>query len=253
MRYNLVVKNGKVIDGTGNPWYYADIGLFGDTIKTIGKIDGAEKIIDAERSANVKVGIGFIERFNPVSQRSKQLIETKELGDVVLISARRLGPFWPDRLKDVDVIRDVSVHDIDGFRFMTGKDPISVYARGGRLRHHYYDYAEIILDFGEGVTGFIESNYLTPHKLRKLMVTCEHGIVEADFISQEYCIEDEEFVKTRKLPWQEPLSAELGAFVLACLENTMPPTTSEDGIKAQKIAIAAINSIESHKVMELDF
>ncbi|MHA1302682.1 MAG: Gfo/Idh/MocA family protein [Candidatus Heimdallarchaeaceae archaeon] len=215
-------------------------------------IEEAEKVIDAQKSANIKVGVGFIERFNPVSQRSKQLIEKKELGDVVLIGARRLGPYWPDRLKDVDVVRDVSIHDIDGFRFMTKKDPISIYARGGKLRHRYYDYAEILLDFGEGVTGFIESNYLTPHKFRKLMITCEHGIVEADFMTQEYVVEDEEFVKKRKIPWKEPLSAELSAFVDACLQDKLPPTTSVDGIKALKIAIAAMHSIETHKAIELD-
>ena len=47
MSYDLVIRNGKVMDGTGNTWYYADIGVSGDTIKTIGRIDGAEKSIDA--------------------------------------------------------------------------------------------------------------------------------------------------------------------------------------------------------------
>ena len=47
MRYDLAIKNGKLLDGTGNPWYYADIGVIGDTIKTIGRVDDAEKTIDA--------------------------------------------------------------------------------------------------------------------------------------------------------------------------------------------------------------
>ncbi len=58
MSYDLVIKNGKVMDGTGNTWYYADIGISGDTIKTIGRIDGAEKSIDA--SGHV-VAPGFID------------------------------------------------------------------------------------------------------------------------------------------------------------------------------------------------
>ncbi len=215
-------------------------------------VEEAIQVIDAQKKQKTKVGVGFIERFNPVSQRSRQLVNNNELGNVVLISARRLGPYWPDRLKDVDVIRDVSIHDIDGFRFMTGKDPVSVYARGGKLRHKYYDYAEILLDFGDGVTGFIESNYLTPHKYRKLMITCEHGVVEGDFISQEYIVEDEEFVKKRKMPWKEPLSAELYSFVDACLNDKTPAATSDDGIKALKIAVGAMESIETHKVVELD-
>ena len=156
-------------------------------------LEEAEKIIDAAKSSNVVVSVGFIERFNPIVGKSLTLIRSGELGELVLLSARRLGPYWPDRLKDIDVIRDVSIHDIDVFRYLTSKDPISVYARGGKLRHSYLDYAEILLDFDNGLTGFIESNYLTPHRYRKLMLTCEQGIVEADYITQEYIIEDEEW------------------------------------------------------------
>ncbi|MCE7742688.1 MAG: Gfo/Idh/MocA family oxidoreductase [Candidatus Heimdallarchaeota archaeon] len=215
-------------------------------------IEEAEKILDAEKQNNVIVSVGFIERFNPIVYRSKQLIQNEELGELVLISARRLGPYWPDRLKDVDVIRDVSIHDIDAFRYLISKEPKSVYARGGKLRHTYLDYAEILLDFGNGVTGFIESNYLTPHKLRKLMLTCEKGIVEADYISQEYVIEDAEWLRNKKMQWQEPLSKEMNAFIEACRGNAPPVVTSLDGINALKIALSSILSIESHKVIDLD-
>jgi UDP-N-acetylglucosamine 3-dehydrogenase len=204
-------------------------------------VEEAERIIDAEKTSNVVVSVGFIERFNPIVERSRVLIENEELGELVLLSARRLGPYWPDRLKDVDVIRDVSIHDIDVFRYLIDKDPISVYARGGKLRHAYFDYAEILLDFGKGVTGFIESNYLTPHKLRKLMLTCEKGVVEADYISQEYLVEDEEWVRNKKMQWQEPLSAELRRFSRACLGEIEPLITSNDGLKALKIAVASVD------------
>jgi UDP-N-acetylglucosamine 3-dehydrogenase len=215
-------------------------------------IEEAEKILDAEKQNGVIVSVGFIERFNPIVSRSKQLIEDEELGELVLISARRLGPYWPDRLKDVDVIRDVSIHDIDAFRYLINKEPKSVYARGGKLRHTYLDYAEILLDFGNGVTGFIESNYLTPHKMRKLMLTCEKGIVEADYITQEYVIEDEEWVRNKKMQWQEPLSKEMNAFIESCRGNALPVVTSTDGINALKIALSSIKSIESHKIMDLN-
>ena len=58
MSYDLIIKNGRVMDGTGNSWYHADIGIIGDTIKTIGKIGEAEKTIDA--SGHI-VTSGFID------------------------------------------------------------------------------------------------------------------------------------------------------------------------------------------------
>jgi len=34
-KFDILVKNGKIIDGTGNPWFYGDIGIIGDTIAEI--------------------------------------------------------------------------------------------------------------------------------------------------------------------------------------------------------------------------
>ncbi|MBN1685140.1 MAG: amidohydrolase family protein, partial [Spirochaetales bacterium] len=58
MSYDLVIRNGKVMDGTGNAWYYADIGIVGDTIETLGRVDSARKTIDA--SGHI-VAPGFID------------------------------------------------------------------------------------------------------------------------------------------------------------------------------------------------
>ncbi len=49
MPYDLVIRNGTVVDGSGLPRYRADIGVIGDRIVHVGRIDGrARKEIDAE-------------------------------------------------------------------------------------------------------------------------------------------------------------------------------------------------------------
>ncbi|MFZ5823074.1 MAG: N-acyl-D-amino-acid deacylase family protein [Bacillota bacterium] len=62
MGFDLVIRNGRVVDGTGNPWYQADLGIVGDRIAKIGAIADAEaggaKIIDA---AGRVVSPGFID------------------------------------------------------------------------------------------------------------------------------------------------------------------------------------------------
>src|SRR5262245_56182822 len=47
--YDLVIKNGRVLDGTGNPFVYADIGITGDTIAAVGNLQraSAARTIDA--------------------------------------------------------------------------------------------------------------------------------------------------------------------------------------------------------------
>ena len=49
VEYDYVIKNGRIVDGTGNPWYRADIGIQGEKIKKIGLIaeDMGKIVIDA--------------------------------------------------------------------------------------------------------------------------------------------------------------------------------------------------------------
>src|SRR5687768_3059657 len=59
MRYDLVVKNGVVIDGSGLPRYRADVGVRHGRIVTIGRIrEGAREVLDAEGHV---VAPGFID------------------------------------------------------------------------------------------------------------------------------------------------------------------------------------------------
>jgi N-acyl-D-amino-acid deacylase len=49
MAYDIVIKNGRVVDGSGRPPYQADVAIQGDRIAEIGKItDAADRVIDAE-------------------------------------------------------------------------------------------------------------------------------------------------------------------------------------------------------------
>src|SRR6267154_505183 len=59
MAYDLLLKNGTVVDGTGAPRFRADIAIAGDRIAEIGKIsDGAKRVIDA---SDLIVSPGFID------------------------------------------------------------------------------------------------------------------------------------------------------------------------------------------------
>src|SRR5689334_7017187 len=58
--YDIVIAGGKVVDGAGGPWYYADIGIRGDSIAAIGQLGDspAAMRIDARRMV---VAPGFID------------------------------------------------------------------------------------------------------------------------------------------------------------------------------------------------
>src|SRR3989344_5911347 len=64
MAFSILIKNGTVIDGSGNAPYSADIGVSADRIAKIGNLSGeaAERIIDA---TNLYVTPGFVDITNP--------------------------------------------------------------------------------------------------------------------------------------------------------------------------------------------
>jgi len=64
--YDLLIKNGRVIDGTGNTWFKKDIGISEGKIKSLGFVDGnSEKTIDAD---GMIISPGFIDLHSHVDQ-----------------------------------------------------------------------------------------------------------------------------------------------------------------------------------------
>jgi|SRR5579883_169834 dihydroorotase/N-acyl-D-amino-acid deacylase len=58
--YDVIIRNGRIIDGSGNPWVSGDLGIRGDKIVAIGKLDNAiaKRVIDA---TGLVVSPGFID------------------------------------------------------------------------------------------------------------------------------------------------------------------------------------------------
>ena len=91
---------------------------------TIGE---AEAIIDRAHALGRKLMVGHIVRFDPAIQALKQHPDAGELGRIFQIVCRRVGPY-PARACDVGVVIDLAPHDLDLMRFITGDEPVRVYA-----------------------------------------------------------------------------------------------------------------------------
>jgi N-acyl-D-aspartate/D-glutamate deacylase len=50
LRFDTLFEGGHIIDGSGNTWFKADVGVVGDKIESIGDLRGAE----AEKRVNAK-------------------------------------------------------------------------------------------------------------------------------------------------------------------------------------------------------
>ncbi|MEM2434816.1 MAG: Gfo/Idh/MocA family oxidoreductase, partial [Candidatus Bathyarchaeia archaeon] len=161
----------------------------------------AQRALNLAEAKNLKLQVGFIERFNPGVRRVKKAIDDGVIGSLVLATARRVSK-WPQRIGDVGVVRDTAIHDIDVMRFLFNEDPSTVYANIGYLQHEKIeDYAQIMLTFSSGRSAFIEANWLTPYKIRKLIVTGSEAIINLDYITQEMTIETSGQTLTPRYEW----------------------------------------------------
>jgi UDP-N-acetylglucosamine 3-dehydrogenase len=210
----------------------------------------AECIVEAARRENVKLMVGHIERFNPAVMKMKNIIDSGELGKVVSISTRRVGPYNP-RIRDVGVILDIGVHDIDIISYLYCAPVTEIYAIAGREIHSFEDHASILLRFANDKAGAVETNWLTPHKTRNFTVIGTEGVGYGDYMEQKVLIQDKEWTKEAKIEKKEPLLNELENFLQACGNGCDPLTTGEDGLHALKVAIAAIKSYTTKSAVKI--
>ena len=138
--------------------------------------------------------MGHIERFNPVIKRCKGMIDDGELGEVITISSRRVSNF-PGRIRDVGVILDLGIHDIDNSIFLMGSKPVSVFCTGGTHNDiEYEDHVTIMILFENGKSAVIEVNWITPLKVRKISLTCEKAFAELDYMDQTISVSSSKYI-----------------------------------------------------------
>ncbi len=213
-----------------------------DTLKN------ADTMINAAHDAKVKLMVGHIERFNPAVSKLKEIVDSGMLGKIVSISSRRVGPFNP-RIRDVGIIMDLGVHDIDVISYLYGRKINEVYTIAGKDIHSFEDHASILLRCDTNLSGMVETNWLTPHKIRNLTAIGLKGVAYLDYIKQAVELHDEAWVRTAKVEPKEPLKNELEHFIKSVRDNTAVISNGETSRHALEVAMAAIESYEQKKAI----
>lgn len=209
-----------------------------------------QELLSLAKRQGLRLMPGHIERFNPAVDYLKSLVDSGNLGTVTLLLARRVGR-WPERIGDVGVVRDSAIHDIDLARYIFDDEVSSVHAKIGSIKHTKEDYAEIMLEFRDGGTAFIDANWLTPRKARTLVVTGSDATVQLDYISQEVSLEGSGGSISPKLEKMEPLRVELTHFAEAVLNDRDFRVNAEDGLRAVEICEVVLRSGTSGRTITL--
>lgn len=204
-------------------------------------VEEAVAIVSKAEETDVKIMVGFIERFNPAVQISKELIKQGKIGKLILSSARRVSAY-PVRVVDIGVIKDYGIHEIDVARYLYERDPDIIFAVAGKLIHKLEDHANILMLYDKGESAFIETNWLTPKKIRKLILTGSNGIIDLDYITQEIIVQDRSGIYMPKHERKEPLSDELVHFINSITNDFDPIPSGRDALKTHILAEIALQS-----------
>lgn len=207
-------------------------------------LESANAIVTRCAQKGIKLMVGQVERFNPVFSVIKNQIQNL---NVISINIMRLGPL-PPRIKDVGVVIDLATHDIDILRFLTGFEFRKVYSLTARsLADKFEDTALISLETENGILCHINTNWLTPFKVREVNIAAKEKYIKGWLMEQkvsefESVADGGYVVKDLPVPYGEPLKLELQAFVKAVANDVPPPVTGDDGLKVLEVALRCLEA-----------
>jgi predicted dehydrogenase len=208
----------------------------------------AEKMVQLAKSKNLKLGVGHVERFNPVFQELKKRIQSP-----LFIEMQRLAPFKP-RGSDVSVVHDLMIHDLDLLWNLVGgnsaDDSIlinsSIRAAGGVMRTSELDWCNSWFEFKSkeesskaALRASINVSRVSEKAVRQIKVYEKNkfwiahlGNLELECISMNADVNDPLRIEKIQIEKKDALQLETDAFVNAVLENGPLVVSGQDGLEA---------------------
>ena len=213
--------------------------------------EDGQNLIELAKRNKVILTCGYIERFNPAVASVKDFIKSQKYGDLIRLEFYREHRM-PQHIKDVGVIYDTSVHDIDTAMWLFDETPEVVFAIAGRINHEHEDFATITLGFKDNRTATISSNWITPIRVRNFNAVCTEARIFSDFITQEIRIETDNCTENPKNEKAEPLSLEIKNFIDAIEGKNDLVVKPEQAVNVTKVAEAALLSSQRGTPIYLD-
>lgn len=161
------------------------------------------------------VGVGHIERFNPIVPEIKKIVEQP-----LYIEMKRHNPA-SSRVSGSSVVEDLMIHDVDIMKNVFLPDDGYRLAGSGNR-----DICSALFSFGS-TTVYLSASRKSSKKIRMIYIEEEEFTIEGDFMAQEiyihrkpgqYSVENERYVQENIIEKvlvnkQEPLKLELATFL----------------------------------------
>lgn len=198
-------------------------------------VEEAESVL-ALIGKNQVVGVGQIERFNPIVSEIKRICKNP-----LYVEVNRHNP-TSSRITGASVVEDLMIHDIDILRHVLFGDGFTLTAGGTE------DVVSALFRFGN-TPAYLSASRKSSKKLRRIYIEEEDLTIEGDFMNQEifsyfkpekYKVENDRYVQENIIEKVmvnkvEPLKVELQTFLECAKKGKQFPVTPEQATEDLRI------------------
>jgi predicted dehydrogenase len=204
-------------------------------------VDEAKQLIDLAEAKGRIVQVGHVERYNPAIAAIADLV-----GQARYFEAERLGVFV-GRSLDIDVLLDLMIHDLNLVLSLLKQKVVEIRAVGVPVLTDKVDITNVRLELANGAVANLTASRVSQERVRKQRFFGGDFYISVDTKEQEvkgYRLQDGLKPFELNVTKQEPLRAELEAFLGCVRDRTRPIVSAEDGLEAVDLALRVGEAIE---------
>ena len=224
-------------------------------------LDKIQAVLEEVKKAGVRYQVGFNRRFDRNFRRVREVVQNGGIGDVQIVKVTSRDPAAPPisyvKLSG-GIFVDMTIHDFDMVRYLSGSEVEEVSAVGACLVNPEIgqagdvDTCIITLKFANGALGVIDNSRQAVYGYdQRIEVFGSKGCITADNETpNNTTLYTADGVQKEKPLWffleryNDAFIAEENSFVDACLNGTDTAVGAFDGLQPVLIAIAAKESCE---------
>jgi len=208
-------------------------------------LEEVNELISLAKAKKLIIQVGHIERFNSAVRAVEPYLKKPKF-----IECQRLGSISKKlRIKDVGVVLDLMIHDIDIILGLVNSKVKNIEAVGISTVSEHEDIANVRLTFQNNVIADITASRVTKEETRKIRIFQEDSYILLDYLHQEAFLfkgSDKRLLKEKiKIKKKEPLKVELKSFINSVLTRKKPIVSGQEGKQALEVALAILEKINN--------
>ncbi len=220
------------------------------------------------KKAGVKLQVGFNRRFDHNFRRIRELVQQGAVGQphIVRITSRDPAPPPPEYVKvSGGIFLDMTIHDFDMARYLTGSDAVEVYAKGAVLvdpaigRAGDVDTAVVTLTFANGCIGVIDNSRRAAYGYdqrvevfgSKGALSCGNDTPSSVQLSNESGVSGDKPLYFFLERYRQAFIDEMRAFFDTVLDGKPCPVGDIDGLKPLLMGFAAKKSVAEGRPVKI--